>query len=69
MIQYEFNTSKLACLIEELAEKKNHLTNKKCRARLNTLIEAHSIVTGTKPEYYYCNKRNENGPAKDYHAD
>lgn len=68
MAQYEFNTSKLACLIEELAASNDHLTNKECRDRLNTLIEAHSIVTGTKPEYYDGSNRNENGPAKDYHA-
>ena len=68
MTKHELNIVKLADVIEKQVDTRHHLINRGSLIRLNTLIECHAIMTGTKPEYYDQTEP-ELGPAKDYHAD
>lgn len=57
------NIIKLADLIAEQEATGYHLINSASLIRLNGLVEAHAIITGTKPLYYTQDKPE---PAKDY---
>jgi hypothetical protein len=52
MTQHEENIIKLADWIAKTESTGNYLTNEISLARLNGMVEAHAMVTGTKPLYY-----------------
>jgi hypothetical protein len=57
------NIIKLADLIAEQEATGYHLINTDSLIRLNGLVEAHAIITGTEPMYY---DQTEPEAAKDY---
>lgn len=65
MANHQINIVKLADLIAEEEATNRYLTRKDRLIRLNALVEAHAVVTGTSAMYY-----TQEAPesAKDYHV-